>query len=188
MPIKELTPSCLRNGGQSAPPVLKQFSFQFYNMGSFEIMGILDKISHITKVKRSRSITKRVLGVLLFLGIGSVGAIAQEDPFAAAIRASGPKTPDDELYSFHPPPRFKIERFASVPEIQKPMNTAFDAGGSALGGRLDRLSLPLARLLEGEGFDGADGGIYANHGWATVSTMQAKDDSRIEMQWWAQPA
>jgi putative heme-binding domain-containing protein len=52
-----------------------------------------------------------------------------DDPFAADIRTTPALTPAEEQKSFHLPPGFKIELFASEPEIQKPINMAFDARG-----------------------------------------------------------
>lgn len=52
-----------------------------------------------------------------------------DDPFAANIRSTPALTPAEEQKSFHLPPGFKIELFASEPEIQKPVNMAFDAQG-----------------------------------------------------------
>src|SRR6516165_8344890 len=58
-----------------------------------------------------------------------VAARAADDPFAAAIRPTDALTPEQERASFHLPPGFRVQLFASEPEIQKPMNMAFDAGG-----------------------------------------------------------
>ena len=53
----------------------------------------------------------------------------EDDPFAATIRPTGPLTPEDEQKSFRLPEGFRIELYAAEPEIQKPMNLAFDARG-----------------------------------------------------------
>lgn len=55
-------------------------------------------------------------------------AMAQ-DPFASTIRPTEPLTPDQQLKTFQVPDGFKIELFAAEPQIQKPMNMAFDAAG-----------------------------------------------------------
>lgn len=56
-------------------------------------------------------------------------ASAQDDPFAAGVRATDPLTPDQQRRAFHLPPGFTIELVAAEPEIAKPMNLAFDAAG-----------------------------------------------------------
>src|ERR1700677_4725043 len=61
--------------------------------------------------------------------ITPVSAWAVDDPFAAAIRPTDALTPEQERASFHLPTGFHVELFASEPEIQKPMNMAFDARG-----------------------------------------------------------
>ena len=59
----------------------------------------------------------------------SISAARGEDPFSAAIRPTDAKTPEDERRSFHVPPGFEVQLVAAEPEIQKPMNLAFDARG-----------------------------------------------------------
>lgn len=54
---------------------------------------------------------------------------AEEDPFAAGVRPTEPLTPQEQQRSFHLPPGFRIELFAAEPDIQKPMNMAFDSRG-----------------------------------------------------------
>src|SRR3954447_16485407 len=54
---------------------------------------------------------------------------AAENPFADVIRKTEPLTPEQEQKTFHLPPGFEIQLVASEPEIGKPMNMAFDAGG-----------------------------------------------------------
>jgi putative heme-binding domain-containing protein len=60
-----------------------------------------------------------------------LGASAAQggDPFAAGVRETPPLSPADEQKSFHLPPGFAIELFAAEPDIQKPINMAFDARG-----------------------------------------------------------
>src|ERR1044071_9256666 len=62
------------------------------------------------------------LGILL-LGSGLQAA----DPFAENVRPTEPLTPDQEQKSFHLPPGFEIQWVAAEPDINKPMNLAFDA-------------------------------------------------------------
>jgi putative heme-binding domain-containing protein len=61
--------------------------------------------------------------------ITPVAARPADDPFAAAIRPTNALTPEHERASFHLPPGFRVQLFAAEPEIQKPMNMAFDARG-----------------------------------------------------------
>ena len=61
--------------------------------------------------------------------ITPVAAWADDNPFAAAIRPTEALSPEQERASFHLPPGFRVQLFASEPEIQKPMNMAFDARG-----------------------------------------------------------
>ncbi len=69
------------------------------------------------------------LSLLALAFICPRGMGQDDDPFAANIRATPALTPAQEQKSFHLPPGFKIELFASEPEIQKPINMAFDARG-----------------------------------------------------------
>jgi putative heme-binding domain-containing protein len=52
-----------------------------------------------------------------------------EDRFRAHVRPTPPRSPAEEQRGFQLPPGFKIELFASEPEIGKPMNLAFDSRG-----------------------------------------------------------
>ncbi len=52
-----------------------------------------------------------------------------QDPFAAIVRTTEPLKPTDEQKTFRLPPGFEIQLVASEPDIQKPMNLAFDARG-----------------------------------------------------------
>src|SRR6266699_2308951 len=51
------------------------------------------------------------------------------DPFAENVRPTEPLTPDQEQKAFHLPPGFGIQLVAAEPDINKPMNLAFDAQG-----------------------------------------------------------
>ncbi len=53
----------------------------------------------------------------------------QKDPFREFIRLSDPLTPQEEQKSFSVPPGFEVQLVASEPEIQKPLNMAFDIRG-----------------------------------------------------------
>jgi len=69
--------------------------------------------------------------VLHFLVVMSLFAATAwgQDPFAALVRPSDPLTPEQQEKSFRLPPGFKIQLFASEPDIYKPLNMAFDARG-----------------------------------------------------------
>jgi putative heme-binding domain-containing protein len=47
----------------------------------------------------------------------------------AHVRDTDPLTPDEQRRTFHLPPGFEIELFASEPDIGKPINMAFDSAG-----------------------------------------------------------
>ena len=49
--------------------------------------------------------------------------------FSENIRTTPGRTPEEERLGFKLPPGFEIQLFASEPDIQKPMNLAFDAQG-----------------------------------------------------------
>src|SRR6266850_1568106 len=68
------------------------------------------------------------IAAVLFFSAHSLGA-APKDPFADVVRSTDPLTPAEELKSFHLPPGFEAQLFASEPDIGKPMNMAFDARG-----------------------------------------------------------
>src|ERR1044071_5934083 len=51
------------------------------------------------------------------------------DPFAENVRTTEPLTPEQEQKTFKLPPGFAIQLVASEPDINKPMNMAFDAKG-----------------------------------------------------------
>lgn len=55
--------------------------------------------------------------------------VAAEDPFQAHVRPTDPLTPDAQRRTFHVPPGFEVQLVAAEPEIQKPMNLAFDSRG-----------------------------------------------------------
>ncbi|WP_437185573.1 PVC-type heme-binding CxxCH protein [Planctomicrobium sp. SH668] len=56
-------------------------------------------------------------------------ANAAEDPFASVIRPTPALSPEDQLKTMHVPEGFRITLFASEPQIQKPINMAFDDRG-----------------------------------------------------------
>src|SRR5947207_2056824 len=50
-------------------------------------------------------------------------------PFAENIRTTPARTPQEEQKTFHLPPGFEIQLVASEPDIDKPINMAFDGKG-----------------------------------------------------------
>ena len=54
---------------------------------------------------------------------------AEEDPFAANVRPTDPLTAEEQLQTFDLPEGFVVQLVASEPDINKPMNLAFDAIG-----------------------------------------------------------
>lgn len=89
-------------------------------------------------------------------------AVVQENEFALGVRTTEPLTPEQELQSFQLPTGFKIELVASEPEIDKPMNLAFDAQGrlwvtSTLEypyAAVDREGKDSIKIIESIGVDG----------------------------------
>src|SRR6266567_6676524 len=71
-----------------------------------------------------RPLSLAVLGLFLFC-LRVRGA----DPFAENVRPTEPLSPEQEQKSFHLPPGFEIQLVASEPDINKPMNMAFDTAG-----------------------------------------------------------
>lgn len=186
---------------------------------------------------------------------------AAEDQYSLHIRQTDPLTPEEEKRSFQLPAGFEAQIVAAEPEIQKPINLAFDAQGRLwvsgsteypvaapldepgrdsiriledtdgngtfekvtvfadglnipiglfpfkngciafsipniyyfedLDGddRVDRRTVlygPLDHMRDTHGLNNAfrrgfDGWLYACHGWANESTVEAADGSRIEM-------
>src|SRR6516162_8162384 len=54
---------------------------------------------------------------------------AQDDPFAVGVRTTPWLSPADEQKAFQLPPGFEINLVAAEPDIQKPLNMAFDERG-----------------------------------------------------------
>ncbi|MCA9016333.1 MAG: sorbosone dehydrogenase, partial [Planctomycetaceae bacterium] len=67
------------------------------------------------------------LGCCLFT-TGSLHA-QKKDPFREFIRPTDPLSPQDALKAFTLPEEFEIQLVAAEPEIQKPLNMAFDIKG-----------------------------------------------------------
>lgn len=54
---------------------------------------------------------------------------ASTDPFAEGVRPTEPLSAEAQAKTFHLPPGFEIQLFAAEPQINKPINMAFDAKG-----------------------------------------------------------
>jgi putative heme-binding domain-containing protein len=85
------------------------------------IFGITMQIKNLLKVSSAV--------LLALLGGMARNTVAAEDPFVANVRPTEALTPEQEQKTFHLPPGFEIQLFAAEPDIQKPMNLAFDAKG-----------------------------------------------------------
>jgi len=75
----------------------------------------------------ARSLINHVLALMLFAAL--VPAVRAADPFAEGVRTTDPVPGEEQVKSFKLPPGFKIELVAAEPDIQKPMNMAFDTKG-----------------------------------------------------------
>ena len=71
-----------------------------------------------------------LLAMVFCLGIpGSLIAQKTSDAFRSVIRPTEPLSPEDALKTFTLPPEFEIQLVAAEPDIQKPLNMAFDIRG-----------------------------------------------------------
>ncbi len=59
----------------------------------------------------------------------SKSTLSQDDPFANGVRTTPWLSPADEQKAFQLPPGFEINLVAAEPDIQKPLNMAFDERG-----------------------------------------------------------
>ena len=71
---------------------------------------------------------KRTILIFVMLTLASV-LWSAPNPFATGVRPTEPLTPAEEAKSFHLASGFRIQLFASEPQINKPMNMAFDTRG-----------------------------------------------------------
>ena len=69
------------------------------------------------------------IALLIGAAVVSMPSGNGQDPFASNIRPTEPLTPEEQLKVFHVPEGFEIQLVAAEPQIQKPMNLAFDARG-----------------------------------------------------------
>src|SRR5439155_22443010 len=67
--------------------------------------------------------------LLLCAAIFACPAARAADLLAENVRTTPWQKPADEQKSFHLPPGFEIQLVAAEPDINKPMNLAFDAAG-----------------------------------------------------------
>src|SRR6185295_8015857 len=69
--------------------------------------------------------------LIFFCGVltGHVAPVPVADPFTENIRLTPWQAPADERKSFRVPGGFEIQLVAAEPDINKPMNLAFDALG-----------------------------------------------------------
>src|SRR5688500_14467385 len=67
--------------------------------------------------------------LLIVLSCTNLSLAKDEDPFALGVRNTEPLAPAEQLKKLHAPPGFEIQLVASEPDINKPMNLAFDDRG-----------------------------------------------------------
>jgi putative heme-binding domain-containing protein len=89
----------------------------------------------VNRQPMKKGVLARVIFLLTFLILASCSKDADDDgkysgeKFRENIRSTEARTPDAELAGFKVPPGFEIQLFASEPNIDKPINLAFDARG-----------------------------------------------------------
>ncbi|NJM55995.1 MAG: hypothetical protein HC841_08970 [Verrucomicrobiae bacterium] len=69
-----------------------------------------------------------LLAFTLGIGLG-VGSHAAEDPFQALVRPTEALSPEEERVRLKVPDGFTVQLFAAEPQINKPINLAFDVRG-----------------------------------------------------------
>lgn len=67
--------------------------------------------------------------ILVFCSCGGLLRAQSGDPFAEGVRTTEPLSPQEAQRAFELPPGFEIQLVAAEPDIQKPLNMAFDAKG-----------------------------------------------------------
>ncbi len=70
-----------------------------------------------------------VVGRFVPIALALIGSVRGEDEFALGVRTTAPLGTAEELAKLHVPPGFEVQLVASEPDINKPMNLAFDAAG-----------------------------------------------------------
>ena len=73
--------------------------------------------------------TRLLLAFALLFVSPLLPAAPAADPFAEGVRPTPWKSPADEQKAFGLPPGFEIQLVAAEPDINKPLNLAFDAAG-----------------------------------------------------------
>jgi putative heme-binding domain-containing protein len=98
-----------------------------------EESGQLDLFMTIAKVGRILTIRMSAVGLGLVLYtfgmICATPASAQKPAPVEDVSSFPPRSPQDEQKALHLPPGFEIQLVASEPDIQKPLNLAFDDRG-----------------------------------------------------------
>ena len=94
------------------------------------------------------------LCALFLLSVGTMSVFADD----TLVRTSDPKTPEEELAALKVPDGFEIQLFAAEPQINKPINLAYDARGRVwvsstveypYAAKKDRWSDPQGRARQG---------------------------------------
>ena len=84
---------------------------------------------HLTDIKISRFLSVLFMLLIACERPAPESGTTEEDQFAMHIRTVDAQTPEQQQKTFKLPEGFKIEVFASEPDIGKPMNLSFDARG-----------------------------------------------------------
>ncbi len=87
----------------------------------------------------------------MVLACGGMSSLWAADPFAEGVRTTPHLPPAQEQKAFKLPAGFEIELVAAEPEIQKPLNMAFDAKGRIW--LTDSVEYPYAAPLDKKGRD-----------------------------------
>jgi putative heme-binding domain-containing protein len=82
-----------------------------------------------TALRAPRFALTSVLCLLSSVFSAARPCFAQDDPFAAGVRTTPWLKPEEEQKAFKLPPGFEIQLVAAEPDIQKPLNMAFDERG-----------------------------------------------------------
>lgn len=73
--------------------------------------------------------TSPLILIILIILAGLPSEVFSQPEFQSHVRPTEPLTPQQQLQTFRLPAGFEIQLFASEPQLQKPMNMAFDARG-----------------------------------------------------------
>ena len=95
---------------------------------------------------------RQLILISLVITTIAVSSACADDPFALGVRETPHLSPAEEQKLFKLPPGFEIQLIAAEPEIQKPLNLAFDAKGGC--GSPTRWNIPmLLRSIRGPRLD-----------------------------------